>query len=105
MLIYNVTVKIDANAEQRWLNYMQKQHLADVMATGMFLEFRMSKIQVMDEEGGNYSIQYLCKDQATLERYQEEFAPALQKEHTELFKDQFVAFRTILEVIDHNSNI
>jgi hypothetical protein len=35
----------------------------------------------------------------TLADYQDNHAPALQVEHTEKFKDQFVAFRTILEMV------
>jgi hypothetical protein len=31
------------------------------------------------------------------ERYRAEFAPALQAEHTARYRDQFVAFRTLLE--------
>ena len=33
-------------------------------------------------------------------KYQKEFAPKLQKEHSEKFKDKFAAFRTILEIIE-----
>ena len=33
------------------------------------------------------------------EKYQKEFAPRLQKEHSDRFANKFVAFRTLLEVV------
>jgi hypothetical protein len=34
-----------------------------------------------------------------LDDYQKNFAPELQKAHTERYKDKFVAFRTLLEEV------
>jgi hypothetical protein len=34
------------------------------------------------------------------EEYRKNFAPALQAEHTAKFKDRFVAFRTLLEIVE-----
>ena len=49
--------------------------------------------------GLTYSIQYTCENKAKLEQYNANFAPALQKEHSNKFEGKFVAFRTILEVV------
>jgi hypothetical protein len=105
MIIYNVTIKIDKEVEKDWYKYMITQHIPDVMSTGKFKEYRLSKVMVDDDEGSNYSIQYLCSDMKTLEDYQKNHAEPLQKEHAERYRDKFVAFRTLLEVVDHNSKI
>tara|TARA_B100000780_G_C21118105_1_gene452580 strand:- start:2570 stop:2887 length:318 start_codon:yes stop_codon:yes gene_type:complete len=105
MIIYNVTVKIDNETHDEWLQWMKSKHIPDVMATGKFVEYRISKIMVEDPYGTNYSIQYLCKDLNELADYQDNHAPALQAEHVERYKDKFVAFRTMMEIVDHNSNI
>ena len=102
MIIYSVTIKIETASEENWLKYMRKDHIPQVMATGCFMEYRFSKLVMDDPDGTNYSIQYLCQDKNTLERYQAEHAKALQADHTEKFKDKFVAFRSLLEVVDHN---
>lgn len=99
MIIYNVTVKISHLKHDDWLAWMKDIHIPEVMETGMFTERVFSKVMVEDEEGTNYSIQYHCESLEKLETYQEEFAPALQVKHTERYKDHFVAFRTLLEVI------
>lgn len=99
MIIYNVTVKIDTDSNEEWLNWMKTVHIPDVMATSKFTEYRFSKILVDESDGINYSIQYLCQDMETLDLYLEHDAPALQQEHALKYKDKFVAFRTLLEVI------
>ena len=103
MLLYNVTVKIDNSRKENWLKWMLEVHIPDVMKTDMFTEFKISRLLEQDDRfGTTYAIQYLCKNRTTYEEYQEKFAPELQKEHTEKFKNHFVAFRTLLEVIDQS---
>jgi len=34
------------------------------------------------------------------EKYQAQHAPALQADHTNKYKDRFVAFRTLLEIVE-----
>ena len=103
MLIYNVTVTIDLDAHEEWLEWMLKTHIPDVMITGMFLSYRMSRLLGHDHPDAEiYTIQYAVQDMAQLERYQEEFAPALQKAHKDRFGDSYAAFRTVMEVVDHN---
>ena len=99
MIIYNVTVKIDNNVHNEWLNWMRTVHIPDVLKTGLFTENKMCKVLVDDTDGVTYAIQYTCHGMAQLEEYQEKHAPALQAEHTEKYRDKFVAFRTLLEVV------
>ncbi len=101
MILYNVTVKIDLSVAEAWLQWMQEDHIPAVMATGMFLNSRMSHLLLQDESDGiTYSIQYECADLATLQKYQAQHAPQLQKDHTDRFAPHFVAFRTVLEVLN-----
>ena len=102
MIIYNVTVNIEASHNESWLKYMKSEHIPDVMKTGCFIDFTLSRIlsTQADETGMTYSIQYKSPNMETYTKYQEQFAPGLQKEHTSKFEGKFVAFRTLLEVID-----
>ena len=99
MIIYNVTVKIEMESHEEWLKWMRDKHIPDVMKTGCFLRNRVHKVLVDDTDGVNYAIQYECESMEKLQEYQENHAPALQREHTERYKDRFVAFRTLLEVV------
>jgi hypothetical protein len=81
---------------------MREVHIPDVMRTGCFTEALISRIRIPTvEDGDSFTLQYRCKDIQTLQHYQAKFAPALQQEHTERYKNRFVAFRTVTEVVAH----
>lgn len=98
MLLYNVTVGIDKEAEQAWIQYMKAKHIPDVLKTGMFVTGKMYKV-LHDQEDGtvSYSIQYFAKTIEDVQRYLDEFAPKLREDHQKNF--QHVAFRTLLEEV------
>jgi hypothetical protein len=99
MIIYNVTVKVDKSAESDWLNYMQK-HIQDVLNTGCFTGYRMCRLLDQPElDDPTFTIQYECESKAILNIYLDKHAPALRDDVNRLFKDRFVAFRTVMEVL------
>lgn len=101
MIIYNVTVKIDAPVHDEWLDWMRNIHIPEVMATGRFKSYQIAKVLGQDErEGITYAIQYICEDTKTLHLYTINEAPALQKAHTDRYAGKFVAHRTLLEILD-----
>lgn len=101
MIIYNVTINIDADVHLDWLQWMQKEHIPQVMATGMFTEYRFARV-MSDEpaEGFTYSVQYLAESIGDYEIYRATYAPGLQAETEKRYKGKFVAFRTLLKMID-----
>jgi hypothetical protein len=100
MIIYNVTANIEESIEQEWLQWMRETHIPEVMKTNMFLEAKMSKVLVEEEMGGvTYSVQYTCESKSKLNEYQIKFAPELKSEYEKRYRGKFVAFRTLLEVI------
>lgn len=101
MIIYNVTINIDENAHESWLEWMRNVHIPDMLATGKFTEAKMSRVLVDEEMGGiTYSVQYTSMTREALQSYYDEDAERLRKDTQERFGDQFVAFRTELEVLD-----
>lgn len=105
MYIYNVTVNIDDDVHDEWLKWMLETHIPEVLETGMFLSNRFCRVMVDEETGTTYSIQYLVNDLESLQLYQQLYAPKLQEEHARKFANKYVAFRTVLEVLDEtNSN-
>lgn len=99
MIIYNVTVNIEHDVHDEWLKWMKTEHIPDVMKTGFFIENKICKVLVDEEQGTTYSIQYTAPDMQALEQYQRDHALRLQKEHSDRFANKFVAFRTLLEVV------
>lgn len=99
MIIYNVTVNVENDVREEWLHWMKDIHIPDVMATGYFLESKICKVLVDEEQGTTYSIQYTAATMKDLEEYQRLHSGRLQKEHNEKYASKCVAFRTLLEVI------
>jgi len=100
MILYNLTVSIDEVVHDDWLVWMRKTHIPEVMNTGIFTEARISKIHAEEDGGKTYAIAYLAKSMDDLQRYQQQHAPRLQKEHSNRYAGKFAAFRTIMEVIE-----
>jgi len=99
MIIYNVTVNINNDVHDDWLQWMKTVHVPDVVATGCFTDGNIFKIMVDEQQGTSYSIQYKANSMDDVNRYLETFAPALREQHTARYKDKFVAFRTLLQHI------
>ncbi len=97
-IIYNVTVNIDHDVHDEWLEWMKSIHIPEVMKTGMFRHSKISRILAEEEGGISYSVMYQCDSMEIFTRYEAEFAPTLRDEHSKKFQGKFVAFRTLLEV-------
>ncbi len=79
MIIYNVTTGVDKRIEHEWVNWMRETHIPDVMATKMFVGHKLFRIlSVESEDSVSYAVQYSAKSLNEIERYLEEFAPALR---------------------------
>lgn len=100
MILYNVTVNVDSDTAAEWVRWMQTVHIPEVLETGMFHSNRFCRLMVEEEFGITYSVQYVLKDLETFQLYQQLYAPALQKSHHERYEGKYVAFRTVMEIID-----
>ncbi len=100
MIVYNVTVKVDLDTYEEWIDWMKKTHIPEVMNTGMFESYRLCRILGQDESDGiTFSAQYVAKTLENYHQYVHVHGPALQKEHSEKYEGKFVAFRTVMEVL------
>ncbi|HAI19198.1 MAG: hypothetical protein CMP05_07930 [Xanthomarina sp.] len=103
MIIYNVTLNIEENIHDEWLNWI-KEHIPQVLATGKFTDAKLTRVLVeQDIEGFTYSIQYRAKSREDLEAYYQHHADRLRQDGLKRFADKMLAFRTELEIIDEYS--
>lgn len=99
MIIYSVTITIQPGIESEWIDWMKKVHVPDVLRTGCFAECRLHKALGSEGDEPAYVLQYQCRSLAEYHRYRDNFAPALQKEHTERYSGKFRGSRQLLEEI------
>jgi len=103
MIIYNVTINIDESIHEEWLVWI-KSHIPQVMATGKFLEAKLTRVLAEEDMGGiTYSVQYRAKSREDLDNYYKHDAEKLRREGLAKFADKMLAFRTELQIIDEYS--
>ena len=100
MILYNVTIILEESAEAEWLSWMQQKHIADVMETNCFTSNKVFKVLESPNEGVTYSVQYFAEDLKSYQTYRDNFAPEMQAHLQTAFANRYVAFRTIMELID-----
>lgn len=100
MIIYNITINIEDSVHEEWLEWMKTVHIPDVMKTGMFTDSRILRVLVEESLGGQtYSVQYTCDSLEKYQQYEDDFSSALRSDFNNRYKDKFVAFRTLLEIV------
>ena len=103
MIIYNITANIDQSIHDEWLTWI-KEHIPKVLATGKFIEAKLTRVLVEEELGGtSYSIQFRAKSREALEDYYAKDADKLRQEGIARFADKMLTFRTELEIVDEYS--
>jgi hypothetical protein len=99
MYIYNVTINIQEDVHDEWVDWMKTEHIPEMLNTGKFIKALMTRVMVQEEMGGiTYSVQYTAESKEKLQKYYEENAPEMRSKSAP-FEGKFVAFRTELEVI------
>lgn len=101
MIVYNITIKIDPAIEEDWIQWQQQEHIPDIMASGQFSQWKMFRLLEQDDtEGQTFVIQYFAPALENYYRYIEEFAPELRRKAFNRWGDRFIAFRTVMEVVN-----
>ncbi len=101
MILYNVTVSVDADIERQWLGWMKTEHIPNVLKTGCFQGHRILRMlnDQPDASGITYAVQYELESMAVLDHYLMEHAPGLQRDVIIKFGQKCLAFRSVLEEV------
>ena len=101
MYIYNVTIKIVPEIQDAWLEWLQGTHVPEVLETGCFSKATIVRLlEVDDSDGPTYAIQYFAESKALYNRYIDKFANLLRDKSFEKWGNRFMAFRSLMQVIN-----
>ena len=101
MFIYNVTVQVDKDIAKQWLNWLREEHIPELMSTGCFTHCQVVKLLDVDEsEAITYAIQYYSASRELIDKYVNDYAADIRNKTVAKWSDRFVAFRTVMEVIN-----
>jgi hypothetical protein len=101
MFIYNVTIKVSEPIAASWLQWMQDEHIPEVIETGCFTHCTLVQLlEIDDSEGPTYAAMYHAESKALYNRYIEKFAANLREKGFQKWGNQFIAFRSLMKVIN-----
>lgn len=100
MIIYNITIKVEKQIADDWLQWMLNEHINDIMQTKCFVDFKLVRLlDVDDSEGPTYAVQYYAESKSDYNRYIQLHSSEMRKRSFDKWKDQFIAFRSVMEVV------
>jgi hypothetical protein len=101
MIIYNVTTKIHNDIHQAWLQWMKAEHIPAMLATDCFTGATITRLlETDDSEGPTYAVQYAAENKAAYDLYIEKYSVIMRQETITKWKDRFIAFRSLMEVVN-----
>lgn len=100
MIVYNVTVKVNNSVVDKWVKWMLDEHMPDLKNTGLFTDYRLCRLLEQDDtEGVTFSAQYTCNNMEDYNTYIDKYATTMRDKAFKQFGNNFVAFRTVMEVL------
>ncbi|MGZ8518474.1 MAG: DUF4286 family protein [Chitinophagaceae bacterium] len=100
-IIYNVTTQVNHSIADAWLKWLKEEHIPDILSTGCFTNATILRLVEVDESPGpTYAIQYHATNKTLYNRYIEVFAETMRKKAIAKWGDQFIAFRSVLQVVN-----
>lgn len=101
MIIYNVTIKVQHSIHNEWLVWLKEEHIPGIISTGYFTHANILELLEVDiTEGPTYAIQYFAESKALYNAYIEKFASLMRQKAFDKWGDQFIAFRTLMQIVN-----
>jgi len=100
-IVYNTTIKIDPQIEKEWIDWQKNEHIPEIMATGLFSDFKFFRLLEQDETAGpTYVVQYFSLSIEHYKKFINEFATLLSKKSFAKWSHQFISFHTVIEIVN-----
>ncbi len=100
MVIYSVFITLNNEAESAWVDFMNNQHIIDVMKTGCFTGYVFMRENESQEIGKvRFRVDYRLLNSDKMDKYLNEFSNSLRNDVAARFDGKFVAERRIYNVI------
>lgn len=100
MIIYNETFVIDDTIEQEWLQWIQKEHIPAVLATGYFNSHQILAVLDSPNEGATYCIQYITDDIDKYYQFSQTHVHRLHTLHNQQFENRYVLFNSLMQTLN-----
>ena len=101
MIIYSVTLRVRTDIADEWLQWLQAEHIPNMLNTGYFNSYKIFKILVPETEVGFivYRVNYELDSFERYNEYAQKEAKRLQEEAIKRYHGKFTASREVIEKI------
>ncbi len=101
MIVYNVTIKVNAGIASDWLLWLSEEHIPEVIGTGCFTHATILQLLEVDEsEGPTFAVQYFAESKAQYNQYIDKYAGLMRQKSFDKWGDKFIAFRSVMQVVN-----
>lgn len=101
MYIYNITIKVNKDIINDWLDWQLNEHIPEIMQTGLFVDHKFLRLLEQDEtEGTTYIAQFFAVDINNYKQYIDQYASVLREKALKRWGGSFIAFRTLMETVN-----
>lgn len=100
MIIYNITTKVTNSIATEWLQWIQEEHIPEIVSTGCFSHATvLHLLETDDTEGPTYAVQYFAESRHNYEVYIENFAEEFRLKSFNKWGNQFISFRSLMQIV------
>jgi len=99
MILYNVTIIMESEIHNDWLNWMQEKQIPKVLETGYFVSHRILRVLESPNEGITFCVQFILDSNEKLKDFNEKHNGLLEANTPIEFNNKLVIFPTVMEFI------
>lgn len=101
MIVYNVTSKVDHSIANAWIQWLKDEHIPELLNTGCFIRANIYHlIELDDQEGITYTVQYHAQNKEQYDTYINEHAPLMRNKSTDKWNNKVISFRTVMKSVN-----
>src|ERR1700712_935908 len=98
MLVYNLTIKVNIDIADQWLQWQIEEQIPEIMATKLFIKNSFFKLLEQDDsDGPTYILQFVTDNREKYNTYTNRYAPYLREKAFHKWGNKFVVFRTLMQ--------
>ena len=101
MLIYNITMQVEWNIHDAWLQWIYEVYIPFALNSGCFEKYQLVQLlEVDDTEAATYALQLYAPGKADYNRYLELYRPQIEQQSFKKWEGSLVSFATLMQVVD-----
>ncbi|MBL57324.1 MAG: hypothetical protein CMP61_09055 [Flavobacteriales bacterium] len=100
MIVYSITSALDSSIEQKWVEFMVAGHIALIMETGCFIDYRFVRIIPGQGVDVSYNLQLRCEGHPQLSEFRSKYEKELEQILNRNFEGKYASFQSVLEQVE-----